>query len=72
MREELVALARRRTADDTVVEFLESEGRDLIPEIEMDAVALIDTYDLPADALGTFSRRAYATGVPSATTSARP
>ncbi|GAA5084595.1 hypothetical protein [Nocardia iowensis] len=64
VREELVAMARRRTADDTVVEFLESEGRDLIPDIEMDAVALIDTYDLPADALGAFSRRAYATGVP--------
>ncbi|QBS40541.1 hypothetical protein [Nocardia sp. CS682] len=64
VREELIALARKRTADDTVVEFLESEGRELIPEIDAAAVALIDIYDLPADALGIFGRRAYATGLP--------
>ncbi|WP_405166073.1 hypothetical protein OG203_13930 [Nocardia sp. NBC_01499] len=64
VREELIALARRRSADDTVVEFLESEGRELIPEIDSSAVALIDTYDLPADTLATFGRRAYATGHP--------
>lgn len=64
VREELIALARRRSADDTIVEFLESEGRELIPEIDAAAVALFDIYDLPADALAIFGRRAYATGQP--------
>ncbi|KAA8885068.1 hypothetical protein F3087_29940 [Nocardia colli] len=64
VREELIALARRRSADDTIVEFLESEGRELIPEIDAAAVALFDIYDLPADALAVFGRRAYAAGQP--------
>ncbi|MFC9436122.1 hypothetical protein [Nocardia sp. NPDC057030] len=64
VRAELIALARRRSADDTIVEFLESEGRELIPEIGAAAVALFDVYDLPADALAVFGRRAYATGQP--------
>ncbi|WP_280299884.1 hypothetical protein [Nocardia abscessus] len=59
---ELVALARRRTADDTVVEFLESEGRDLGPEIDEDAVALVQSYDLPIEALGVLGRRARSAG----------
>ncbi|MFI6999727.1 hypothetical protein [Nocardia sp. NPDC050175] len=64
LREELIALANRRSADDTVVDFLESEGHELIPEIDTAAIALIDIYDLPADTLATFGRRAYATGHP--------
>ncbi|MFI6041373.1 hypothetical protein ACIA8C_07040 [Nocardia sp. NPDC051321] len=64
VRQELLALADRRCADDTVVEFLESEGRELIPEIDTAAIALIEIYDLPAEALRTFGRRAFATGLP--------
>ncbi|WP_159920113.1 MULTISPECIES: hypothetical protein [Nocardia] len=64
IRRELVALARRRTADDTIVEFLESEGRDLAPEIGEDAVALVRSYDLPIEALGVLGRRARSAGVP--------
>jgi hypothetical protein len=61
---ELVALALRRTADDTVVEFLESEGRDLAPEIDADAVALVRSYDLPIETLGVLGRRARSAGLP--------
>ncbi|MGX1773212.1 hypothetical protein ACWIGW_13965 [Nocardia brasiliensis] len=64
LRAELIALADRRSADDTVVEFLESEGRDLTPEIDTAAVALVDTYDLPAATLATFGRRAHAADLP--------
>ncbi|PXX64195.1 hypothetical protein DFR70_105380 [Nocardia tenerifensis] len=64
LRAELIALARARCADDTIVEFLEAEGREFIPEIDAAAVALLDVYDLPADALAAFGRRAYATGQP--------
>ncbi|MFG3614729.1 hypothetical protein [Nocardia sp. NPDC047654] len=61
---ELVALALRRTADDTVVEFLESEGRDLAPEIDADAVALVRSYDLPIETLDVLGRRARSAGLP--------
>ncbi|MEU4341689.1 hypothetical protein AB0H00_10510 [Nocardia sp. NPDC023852] len=61
---ELIALARRRTSDDTVVEFLESEGHNLEPEIDGDAVALFEVYDLPIDVLGVFGRRARSAGLP--------
>ncbi|MGW4844681.1 hypothetical protein [Nocardia brasiliensis] len=64
LRAELIALADRRSSDDTVVEFLESEGRDLTPEIDTAAVALVDTYDLPAATLATFGRRAHAADLP--------
>ncbi|WP_280446472.1 hypothetical protein [Nocardia brasiliensis] len=64
LRAELIALADRRSSDDTVVEFLESEGRDLTPEIDSAAVALVDTYDLPAATLATFGRRAHAADLP--------
>ncbi|AFU04341.1 hypothetical protein [Nocardia brasiliensis] len=64
LRAELIALAERRSSDDTVVEFLESEGRDLTPEIDAAAVALVDTYDLPAATLATFGRRAHAADLP--------
>lgn len=61
---ELVALAGRRTADDAVVEFLESEGRDLAPQIDDDAVALVRRYDLSIEALDVLGRRARSAGVP--------
>jgi hypothetical protein len=61
---ELVALALRRTADDTVVEFLESEGRDLAPEIDADAAALVRSYDLPIETLDVLGRRARSAGLP--------
>ncbi|MBF6336171.1 hypothetical protein IU450_09775 [Nocardia abscessus] len=61
---ELDALARRRTADDTVVEFLESEGRDIAPEIDEDAVTLVRIYDLPIEALDVLGRRARCAGLP--------
>ncbi|MEU0875148.1 hypothetical protein [Nocardia brasiliensis] len=64
LRAELIALADRRSSDDTVVEFLESEGRDLTPELDAAAVALVDTYDLPAATLATFGRRAHAADLP--------
>ncbi|WP_338764931.1 hypothetical protein V7968_39740 [Nocardia vulneris] len=64
LRAELIALADRRSSDDTVVEFLEAEGRDLTPEINAAAVALVDTYDLPAATLATFGRRAHAADLP--------
>ncbi|WP_280429877.1 hypothetical protein [Nocardia brasiliensis] len=64
LRAELIALADRRSSDDTVVEFLESEGRDLTPEIDSAAVALVDAYDLPAATLATFGRRAHAADLP--------
>ncbi|WP_433575953.1 hypothetical protein [Nocardia brasiliensis] len=64
LRAELIVLAERRSSDDTVVEFLEAEGRDLTPEIDAAAVALVDTYDLPAATLATFGRRAHAADLP--------
>ncbi|WP_433759783.1 hypothetical protein [Nocardia sp. CA-135398] len=64
VRQELIAMARRRTSVDTIVEFLESQGRDLTPEFDSDAVTLIQVYDLPADALGMFGRRARAAELP--------
>lgn len=64
VRQELIALARRRTSIDSVVEFLEAEGRDLTSGIDMDAAALIQIYDLPADALARYVRRARAAANP--------
>ncbi|WP_330249507.1 hypothetical protein OG874_24665 [Nocardia sp. NBC_00565] len=64
VRQELIALARRRTSVDTIVEFLESQGRDLTPEFDLDALTLIQVYDLPADALGMLGRRARAAETP--------
>ncbi|MFX0575130.1 hypothetical protein [Nocardia nepalensis] len=64
VRQELIALARRRTSVDTIVEFLESQGRDLTPAFDSDAVTLIQVYDLPADVLGMFGRRARAAELP--------
>ncbi len=57
-------MANRRTSVDTIVEFLESQGRDLTPQFDSDAVTLIQVYDLPADALGMFGRRARAAELP--------
>ncbi|MEV2219481.1 hypothetical protein AB0E01_06340 [Nocardia vinacea] len=64
VRQELIAMARRRTSVDTIVEFLEAQGRDLTPQFDSDAVTLIQVYDLPADALGMFGRRARAAELP--------
>ncbi|MEV5836130.1 hypothetical protein [Nocardia sp. NPDC052112] len=64
VRQELIAMAHRRTSVDTIVEFLESQGRDLTPQFDSDAVTLIQVYDLPADALGMFGRRARAAELP--------
>ncbi|MBF6328030.1 hypothetical protein [Nocardia transvalensis] len=65
VRRQLIELAGRRVAIDAVVEFLETE-RPNYPgaEIDADAMALIHTYDLPADAWSVFGRRAAAAGVP--------
>ncbi|WP_431972054.1 hypothetical protein [Nocardia sp. bgisy134] len=62
LRAELVARARMRTPEDSVVEFLESEGRDVTPAIDPDASALVTTYDLPAETLSVLGRRAHAAG----------
>ncbi|MFF7941345.1 hypothetical protein ACFZC5_16650 [Nocardia gamkensis] len=61
---ELLALTLRRTPDDAVVEFLQSEGRDLTPEIDAGAVALVRSYDLPIEALDVLGRRARSAGLP--------
>ncbi|MFE7741928.1 hypothetical protein [Nocardia sp. NPDC057455] len=61
---ELVALALRRTPDDAVVGFLQSEGCDLAPEIDADAVALVRSYELPIEALDVLGRRARSAGLP--------
>ncbi|MEU2251699.1 hypothetical protein [Nocardia xishanensis] len=62
LRAELVARARMRTPEDSVVEFLASEGRDAMPEIDGDASALVTIYDLPAETLTVLGRRAHAAG----------
>ncbi|KZM72980.1 hypothetical protein IU500_32355 [Nocardia terpenica] len=65
IRRELTALAGRRVPIDTVVEFLDAERPDQPgPEIDSDAMVLLNTYDLPADAWGMLARRAAATGLP--------
>ncbi|WP_433201727.1 hypothetical protein ACQP1G_10830 [Nocardia sp. CA-107356] len=64
VRQELIAMARRRTSVDAIVEFLESQGRDLTPAFDSDALTLIQVYDLPADVLGMFGRRARAAELP--------
>ncbi|MGY4100410.1 hypothetical protein ACW2Q0_12775 [Nocardia sp. R16R-3T] len=64
VRRELIAMANLRTSVDTIVEFLESQGRDLTPQFDSDAVTLIQVYDLPADALGMLGRRARAAELP--------
>ncbi|MGK8523533.1 hypothetical protein ACRS6B_19180 [Nocardia asteroides] len=61
---ELAALAGRRTPDDTVVEFPQSEGRDLALPIDDDTVALVRRYDLPIEALDVLARRARSAGLP--------
>ncbi|RDI50750.1 hypothetical protein [Nocardia mexicana] len=64
VRRELTTLTTKRVPIDTVVEFLESERPDYpAPSIDEGAMALIDTYNLPADAWSVLSRRAGATGV---------
>ncbi|MBF6215358.1 hypothetical protein IU433_31095 [Nocardia puris] len=64
VRAELVARASGRTPEDTIVDFLRSAGRDLNPEIDADASALVTLYDLPSDALAVFGARARAAGLP--------
>ncbi|WP_054814472.1 hypothetical protein [Nocardia arizonensis] len=63
LRAELIARARTRVPDDAVVEFLATQGRELCCEWDADAVALVDTYDLPVEALDRYGRRAGATGL---------
>lgn len=65
VRQELTALTARRVPIDSVVEFLENE-RPEHPSATLDegAMALIHTYDLPADAWSVLSRRAAAAGAP--------
>lgn len=64
VRQELVALARRRIPVDAVVEFRIEHGA---PEPDLtgpDAVALWSHYDLPTDVVAIFARRADAEGLP--------
>ncbi|MFC3961240.1 hypothetical protein [Nocardia jiangsuensis] len=64
LRQELLALARRRVPIDGVVEFRAERG---VPEpslAEPDAVALWSHYGLPAEAVAVFARRAEAAGLP--------
>ena len=65
VRRELTTLAGRRVPMDAVVEFLDRERPSYPPaEVDVDALALLDTYDLPTTAWSTFSRRAAAAAVP--------
>ncbi|MBF6170397.1 hypothetical protein [Nocardia blacklockiae] len=65
VRNELTGLAGRRVPLDSVVEFLESERPEHpTPMLDEGAMALIHTYDLPADAWSVLSRRAAAAGAP--------
>ncbi|WP_278260668.1 hypothetical protein [Nocardia sp. AG03] len=65
VRRELIALAARRTSIDAVVQFLADERPDH-PGAEVDAaaLALINIYDLPAEAWSVFTARAAAAGIP--------
>ncbi|GAA5062534.1 hypothetical protein [Nocardia callitridis] len=60
----LAELARDRSADDTIVDFLREQGRDLRPEWDREVAALVETYELTADVLDTFGARARAVGSP--------
>lgn len=65
VRRELTALAERRVPMDAVVEFL-AEERPAHPGAHIDAgaLALINVYDLPAEAWSVFTGRAAAAGMP--------
>ncbi|MFI1463873.1 hypothetical protein [Nocardia carnea] len=65
LRRELIALAARRVPIDAVVDFLRAERPERPgPQIDAGAMALLDVYDLPADAWSVFSARAAASGIP--------
>ncbi|WP_280264924.1 hypothetical protein [Nocardia wallacei] len=65
VRRELTTLTTRRVPIDSVVEFLEAERPDHpAPAIDDGAMALIETYRLPADAWSVLSRRAGAAAMP--------
>ncbi|BAD59089.1 MULTISPECIES: hypothetical protein [Nocardia] len=64
VRAELVQRAATRVPEDTVVEFLAAHERDLTPEIDGAARELAQFYDLPAETLAVFARRAAASGTP--------
>ncbi|MFF0494266.1 hypothetical protein ACFYTQ_35055 [Nocardia sp. NPDC004068] len=64
VRRELIALAGRRVPIDAVVEFLAAERPDdLAAQPDSAAAALIETYELPAEAWTVLARRAAAAGV---------
>lgn len=65
VRRELTALAGRRVPLDAVVEFL-AEERPGHPGADIDAgaLALINVYELPAEAWSVFTARAAAAGLP--------
>ena len=65
VRYELAELAARRVPIDSVVEFLEAERPDHpAPPLDEGAMALVHTYDLPADTWTVLGRRAAAAGTP--------
>lgn len=64
LRSELVALARRRSSMDTVVEFWDRQGWPVDPTVDTGALALIQIYDLPTDVVAVWCRRAYAAKLP--------
>ncbi|MFC9894153.1 hypothetical protein ACFVMC_10710 [Nocardia sp. NPDC127579] len=64
LRQELIALARRRNSIDTVVEFLDEQGRATAPTVDTGALTLLQVYDLPSDVLAIWSRRALAAQLP--------
>lgn len=65
VRRELIALAGRRVPLDAVVDFLvEERPGHPGPEIDSGATALLDVYDLPAEAWSVFTGRAAAAGMP--------
>lgn len=61
---ELVTLAKQRVPIDSVVRALETDSnRSVRPEVDDDAIALVQIYSLPADALTVWGRRAFAAGL---------
>ncbi|WP_024805402.1 hypothetical protein [Nocardia sp. BMG51109] len=65
VRRELTGLAARRAPIDSVVEFLDAERPEHpAPALDEGAMALIHTYDVPADAWSVLGRRAAAAGSP--------
>ncbi|MEU8899003.1 hypothetical protein [Nocardia sp. NPDC048505] len=60
LRHELVDLARRRNSIDTVVEFLDEEGWPADPTIDTGALHLLQSYNLPAEVVAVWCRRAFA------------